>query len=179
MTATPHSGKEEDFQLFMALLDGDRFEGRPRDGVHADTSDLMRRLVKERLLKFDGTRLFPERRAASPAYPLSDDEMLLYKRVTEYVQEEMNRADRLKAEGEGRRAPSSASRSPPSSAGWPRLRRPSTSRWSGAGSGWRPGSPRSCRAGGWSRSRPRSACRRCLTSSATSTRTSDPPGGAA
>ena len=28
MTATPHNGKEEDFQLFMALLDGDRFEGR-------------------------------------------------------------------------------------------------------------------------------------------------------
>lgn len=28
MSATPHNGKEEDFQLFMALLDGDRFEGR-------------------------------------------------------------------------------------------------------------------------------------------------------
>jgi superfamily II DNA or RNA helicase len=28
MTATPHNGKEADFQLFMALLDGDRFEGR-------------------------------------------------------------------------------------------------------------------------------------------------------
>ncbi len=28
MTATPLNGKEEDFQLFMALLDGDRFEGR-------------------------------------------------------------------------------------------------------------------------------------------------------
>ena len=28
MTATPHNGKETDFQLFMALLDGDRFEGR-------------------------------------------------------------------------------------------------------------------------------------------------------
>jgi hypothetical protein len=42
MTATPHNGKEEDFQLFMALLDGDRFEGRFRDGVHAaDVSDLM------------------------------------------------------------------------------------------------------------------------------------------
>ncbi len=27
MTATPHNGKEEDFQLFMALLDADRFEG--------------------------------------------------------------------------------------------------------------------------------------------------------
>jgi hypothetical protein len=44
MTATPHNGKEEDFQLFMALLDGDRFEGRFRDGVHqVDVSDLMRR----------------------------------------------------------------------------------------------------------------------------------------
>ena len=27
LTATPHNGKEEDFQLFMALLDGDWFEG--------------------------------------------------------------------------------------------------------------------------------------------------------
>jgi hypothetical protein len=34
--ATPHNGKEEDFQLFIALFDGDRFEGRFRDGVHAD-----------------------------------------------------------------------------------------------------------------------------------------------
>src|SRR5215813_11301607 len=34
MSATPHNGKPEDFQLFMALLDSDRFEGRPRDGVH-------------------------------------------------------------------------------------------------------------------------------------------------
>jgi len=25
MTATPHNGKEEDFQLFLALLDGDRW----------------------------------------------------------------------------------------------------------------------------------------------------------
>lgn len=33
MTATPHNGKEEDFQLFMALLDGDRFEGRFRGSV--------------------------------------------------------------------------------------------------------------------------------------------------
>ncbi|MGZ4417557.1 MAG: helicase-related protein, partial [Gaiellaceae bacterium] len=104
MTATPHAGINEDFQLFLALLDGDRFEGKPRDASHAmDASDLMRRLVKEKLLKFDGTPLFPERRAYSPSYPLSDDEALLYKRVTEYVQEEMNRAERLKAEGEGRR----------------------------------------------------------------------------
>jgi superfamily II DNA or RNA helicase len=96
MTATPHNGKEVDFQLFMALLDGDRFEGKFRDGIHAtDTSDLMRRLVKEQLLKFDGTPLFPERLAYSIEYTLSDGEAALYKQVTDYVTEEMNRADRL------------------------------------------------------------------------------------
>ncbi|MEZ5434062.1 MAG: hypothetical protein R3F31_23420 [Verrucomicrobiales bacterium] len=52
----------------MSLLDGDRFEGRFRDGVHAqDVSDLMRRMVKEQLLKFDATPLFPERRALHSA----------------------------------------------------------------------------------------------------------------
>src|SRR5579885_2684957 len=96
MTATPHNGKEEDFQLFMALLDGDRFEGRFRDGVHvADVSDLMRRMVKEKLLKFDGRPLFPERFAYTVPYRLSDAEALLYKEVTEYVREEFNRAETL------------------------------------------------------------------------------------
>ena len=104
MTATPHAGIEEDFQLFLALVDADRFEGKPRDASHAvDSSDLMRRVLKEKLLKFDGTPLFPERRSYTAIYPLSDGEALLYKRVTEYVQQEMNRAERLKAQGEGRR----------------------------------------------------------------------------
>jgi hypothetical protein len=96
MTATPHNGKEEDFQLFMALLDGDRFEGRFRDGVHvADVSDLMRRMVKENLLKFDATPLFPERIAYTVPYRLSDPEAALYKAVTEYVRDEFNRAEAL------------------------------------------------------------------------------------
>ena len=96
LTATPHNGKEADFQLFMALLDADRFEGRFREGVRAvDTSDLMRRMVKENLLKFDGTRLFPERFAYTVNYKLSELETCLYDEVTEYVREEMNRADRL------------------------------------------------------------------------------------
>jgi SNF2 family DNA or RNA helicase len=104
LSATPHNGKEEDFQLFMALLDGDRFEGKFRDGVHqTDTSDLMRRLIKEDLRKFDGRPLFPERLAYSVNYTLSNDEAALYAQVTEYVQEEMNRADRLAREGQGRR----------------------------------------------------------------------------
>ena len=100
LTATPHNGKEADFQLFLALLDGDRFEGKFRDGVHvSDSSDLMRRLVKEQLLKFDGTPLFPERRAYTVNYALSDGEAELYKQVTDYVREEFNRAEALENAG--------------------------------------------------------------------------------
>ena len=96
MTATPHNGKEEDFQLFLALLDGDRFEGRFRDGAHqVETSDLMRRMVKESLLKFDGRPLFPERRAYSVPYKLTEQERRLYRAVTDYVREEFNRAEAL------------------------------------------------------------------------------------
>ena len=99
MTATPHNGKEEDFQLFMALIDSDRFEGRFRDGVHyADIADMMRRLTKEELSKFDGRPLFPERRAYTVKYKLSDPEALLYDRVTNYVREEMNRIRRFFAQ---------------------------------------------------------------------------------
>jgi SNF2 family DNA or RNA helicase len=96
MTATPHNGKEEDFQLFLALLDGDRFEGRFRDGVHqVDVADLMRRMVKESLLKFDGKPLFPERIAYTVPYRLSQAEAQLYRAVTDYVREEFNRAEAL------------------------------------------------------------------------------------
>ena len=96
MTATPHNGKEEDFQLFMALIDSDRFAGRFRDGVHGvDVSDLMRRMVKESLLKFDGTPLFPERIAYTVPYALSPAEGRLYQAVTNYVREEFNRAEAL------------------------------------------------------------------------------------
>ena len=96
MTATPHNGKEEDFQLFLALLDSDRFEGRFRDGVHkVEVSDLMRRMVKESLLKFDGKPLFPERIAHTLLYPLGLQEEQLYREVTTYVREEFDRAAAL------------------------------------------------------------------------------------
>src|SRR5207244_5141948 len=84
------------FQLFLALLDGDQFEGKFRDGVHqVDLSGLMRRMVKENLLKFDGRPLFPERIAYTVPYKLSDAEARLYAEVTEYVREQFNRAEAL------------------------------------------------------------------------------------
>jgi len=102
MTATPHNGKEEDFQLFLSLLDSDRFYGKFRDGVHkVDTSDLMRRMVKEEMVRFDGTPLFPERRAYTANYILSDLEAALYEAVTQYVKTEMGKADQLEGTRKG------------------------------------------------------------------------------
>lgn len=105
MTATPHTGKEEDFQLFMSLLDEDRFAGRYRGNAHdTDTEGLMRRLVKEDLLTFEGKPLFPQRRAYTAAYQLSAAEQDLYDQVTEYVRTEMGRANQLDEDGDRRRA---------------------------------------------------------------------------
>ncbi|APW60531.1 helicase-related protein [Paludisphaera borealis] len=102
MTATPHNGKEEDFQLFLSLLDSDRFYGKFRDGAHkVDATDLMRRMVKEELVKFDGTPLFPERKAYTVNYKLSDPEKELYEDVTNYVNAEMGKADLLAGSRKG------------------------------------------------------------------------------
>ncbi len=102
MTATPHNGKEEDFQLFLSLLDSDRFYGKFRDGVHkVDSSDVMRRMVKEEIVKFDGTPLFPERRAYTVNYILSPAESALYELVTNYVKTEMGKADALDGRRKG------------------------------------------------------------------------------
>lgn len=96
LTATPHNGKEQDFHLFLSLIDGDRFEGKPRDASHTiDASDIMRRMVKEQLVTMEGKPLFPERFAYTVPYQLSPEEAALYKHVTDYVCEQFNRADNL------------------------------------------------------------------------------------
>lgn len=96
MTATPHSGSEENFQTFLTLLDPDEFAGRYRPSMgHTDTSTYMRRMIKEDLLTFEGKPLFPERIAETVPYELTPEEQDLYDRVTEYVREGMNRAERL------------------------------------------------------------------------------------
>ncbi|MBD0020318.1 helicase-related protein [Gordonia sp. (in: high G+C Gram-positive bacteria)] len=95
MTATPHSGIETNFQAFLALIDPDRFEGQARgETTSTDTTGLMRRMVKEDLLTFDGKPLFPERIAETVPYKLSGGELQLYEAVTRYVRDEMNRVDK-------------------------------------------------------------------------------------
>ena len=95
LTATPHSGKQESYMLFLALLDQDRFGGRLRGGNVPDASDLMRRCLKESLLTFEGKPLFPERRAHSVKYDLSPPEQRLYDEVTDYVRHGMDRAKQI------------------------------------------------------------------------------------
>ncbi|MGZ8183007.1 MAG: hypothetical protein ACXWT1_13700 [Methylobacter sp.] len=58
-------------------------------------------MVKEDLLKFDGTPLFPERKAYTANYALSPLEEALYLDVTDYVRNEMNRADNLDGKRKG------------------------------------------------------------------------------
>ncbi len=100
LTATPHRGKEIDFQMFMQLLDPDRFEVRFQEKLQPqDVQDVMRRMMKEDLVDFGGCRLFPERRAYTVGYALSPLELQLYEEMTEYVRQEMNRADLIAAEG--------------------------------------------------------------------------------
>jgi len=61
----------------------------------------MRRMIKEELLKFDATPLFPERRAYTVNYQLSDLEAALYEAVSEYVRNETNRAQNLDGKRKG------------------------------------------------------------------------------
>ena len=102
LTATPHNGKEADFQLFLSLLDRDRFEDKYRKDVHKTLApDLMRRAVKEDIVRFDGTRLFPEHRAYTVHYELANEEAILNEEVTNCVRNEFDRAER-RADGGGR-----------------------------------------------------------------------------
>jgi superfamily II DNA or RNA helicase len=104
LTATPHNGSNDDFLLFLSLLDPDRFAGRLRKGSEPpDVTDVMRRLVKENLLTFDGKRLFRERRATTVNYDLSFEEQRLYEAVSSYVQDGMGRAQAMEQGGDRRR----------------------------------------------------------------------------
>ena len=80
----------------MGLLDGDRFEGRFRDGVHtADVSDLMRRMVKGTCSRSRASPCSRNGSRYTVPYALSDAEARLYAAVTDYVRQEFNRAEAL------------------------------------------------------------------------------------
>ena len=102
LTATPHNGKNDDFMAFISLIDSGRdaefsarLEAFSDSQQVPDTSDIMRRIVKEELRTFEGKPLFPERYAETVKFDLSELESALYEEVTHYVRNGMNRADQL------------------------------------------------------------------------------------
>ena len=128
MTATPHDGKEEDFQLFLTLLDRDRFEGKHRKGQPASIDSAAHaRTDQGGAAHLRGHAAVPRTHSPRPSPTTSPPlEAELYEAVTEYVRDEMNRADQLGRQDA--KATPSASRSPSCSAAWPRAPRRSSVR---------------------------------------------------
>jgi len=87
LTATPHSGDENRFTHFLALLDPDQFstpELVRRQIAEPDSPYFLRR-QKEDLIDERGHRLFVNRRVLTQPFTLSRHELDLYEQVSTYV----------------------------------------------------------------------------------------------
>lgn len=105
LTATPHKGDPENFRHLLGLLEPDVFSrvDKPeasRKAVKKEEAALLRdranpyviRRLKESMVQFDGTPLFPPRTTMTLEFDLSPDELRLYEAVTDYVKYHFNRA---------------------------------------------------------------------------------------
>jgi superfamily II DNA or RNA helicase len=95
LTATPHKGDADNFALLLQLLDEDLYvngEILAEASAHDENRIMIRRL-KEDMKKFDGSPCFPPRHVQTLSYKLSPDELTLYDAVTEYVQNNFQRAE--------------------------------------------------------------------------------------
>src|SRR5699024_5846508 len=93
LTATPHKGDKENFRHLMSLVDYDVFSNLNRDEELVKKSNpyVIRRL-KENMVNFDGTPIFPKRTTKTLTFNLSPAERDLYESVTDYVSQHFNRA---------------------------------------------------------------------------------------
>ncbi|MQR86866.1 DEAD/DEAH box helicase [Bacillus megaterium] len=93
LTATPHKGDAENFRLLMKLIEPDLFDQMSASENLRDKSNpfIIRRL-KESMVNFDSTPIFPKRTTKTIQYNLTDPELDLYEAVTQYVQTYFNRA---------------------------------------------------------------------------------------
>lgn len=93
LTATPHKGDQENFRLLMKLLEPDLFTYISSGETLKDKSNpFMIRRLKESMVNFDGTPIFPKRTTKTVQYELTTEEVALYEAVTEYVRTHFNRA---------------------------------------------------------------------------------------
>ncbi|MFC0212423.1 DEAD/DEAH box helicase, partial [Paenibacillus chartarius] len=95
LTATPHKGDKENFRHLMSLIDHDVFSSlNTGDSMYEKSNPYVIRRLKESMVNFDGTPLFPKRTTKTLPFDLSSEELEIYQEVTEYVREHFNRAKR-------------------------------------------------------------------------------------
>jgi superfamily II DNA or RNA helicase len=93
LTATPHKGDLENYRHLMSLVDHDIFSNLTQDdSIREHSNPFVIRRLKENMVNFDGTPLFPKRTTQTIGYDLTDDELELYEEVTSYAREYFNRA---------------------------------------------------------------------------------------
>ena len=94
LTATPHKGDNENFRLFLDLLEPGFFATSEmlEESLERGENTLFLRQIKEDMKDFDGKPLFLPRHVSTPAYNLSDPERDLYRKLTEYVRNQFNKA---------------------------------------------------------------------------------------
>lgn len=94
LTATPHRGNDENFRLFLDLLEPGFFADTDMlaQSIKDKDNPLFLRRLKEDMNDFDGKPLFPPRHVHTKKFRLSEYEKELYNAVTNYVQEHFNKA---------------------------------------------------------------------------------------
>ena len=94
MTATPHMGKDDPYYFLWQLLEPELFstpEALQRFSRLQRQRYILRRM-KEEMVHFDGTTIYPPRDSNTVEYPLNKQELELYDRVTVYCQTHYDRA---------------------------------------------------------------------------------------
>ena len=94
LTATPHRGDDENFRLFLDLLEPGFFADTAMlaESIQAKDNPLFIRRLKEDMKNFNGEPIFPPRTVTTMQFNLSDEEKELYNAVTSYVQVHFNKA---------------------------------------------------------------------------------------
>lgn len=94
LTATPHKGDNENFRLFVDLLEPGIFATPEmlEEFLARSENAMFLRQIKEDMRDFDGKPLFLPRHVSTPAYELSDPEYDLYRRMTDYVRNQFGKA---------------------------------------------------------------------------------------
>ncbi len=94
LTATPHMGKDDPYYFLWRLLEPEllstpeAFHRMPQERRRA----YILRRMKEEMVRFDGSSIYPQRTSQTVEYPLNPAERTLYEATTEYCEVHYNRA---------------------------------------------------------------------------------------